>query len=512
MMAARETLPMRYVLLAVLTAVLVEPVCAKEAGRLNVLWICADDHAAYVCSAYGNKIVRTPNLDRLAAGGMRFDRAFCNAPVCTASRQSFLTGRYPRSLGVTQLGTALPPGTPTLATMLKAAGYDTASFGKMHFNSAEKHGFDLRLDIPDHRKALAARGGAKKLPEGVEVQPPWRPFRDPARIWLNSRCLPFAAVQADMYGTWLAEKGSEYLRRKHDRPFFLMVSFTEPHSPFHFPVEYRGKYKPESFRVPKVTAADEEQIPAIFRDLTVKEKQGIIAAYYTSTEFMDHNAGVVLSALERSGQADRTLVIYTGDHGYMLGQHGRFEKHCSYEPAVRAPLFLRWPGKIKANQSSTALVEFVDIVPTVLQACGVKIPDSIQGKSLLPLLEGRTDKHREQVVVEYSENEEAMIRTERFKLVYTTGKRKRQDGYTTGKPLPARTVRLYDLKTDAEEQTDLSGKAEQAARVKDLTKRLAEHMKRTARQPELLPKTDDVHDLLEHCLGPRDVTWRPAKK
>ena len=145
---------MRHALFAALTAAfLVTPAGAKESRRLNILWICADDHAAYVCGAYGNKIVRTPHLDQLARQGLRFDRAFCNAPVCTASRQSFLTGRYPRSLGVTQLQSALPPDAPTLATMLKAAGYDTASFGKMHFNSALKHGFDLRLDMPDHRKA-----------------------------------------------------------------------------------------------------------------------------------------------------------------------------------------------------------------------------------------------------------------------------------------------------------------------------------------------------------------------
>src|SRR5262245_20744051 len=123
--------------LAALT--MTHPAGAADKARPNVLWICADDHAPYVCGAYGNKVVRTPHLDKLAAGGMRFDRAYCNAPVCTASRQSFLTGRYPRTLGVTLLSTPLPAGTPTLATMLQAAGYDTAAVGKMHFNSSLKH-------------------------------------------------------------------------------------------------------------------------------------------------------------------------------------------------------------------------------------------------------------------------------------------------------------------------------------------------------------------------------------
>ncbi len=477
----------------------------------NVLWICADDHAAYVCGAYGNKLVRTPNLDRLAAEGMRFDRAYCNSPVCTASRQSFITGRYPRTIGVTQLKTPLPDGELTLARLLKSAGYDTASFGKMHFNSALLHGFDVRKDLAQHTQYLKTRG-KKPLPDGVAVLPQWRPFKDPAGVWLNGGVLPFGAVEEDMAGTWFANEAAAYFRQPHEKPFFLMVCFYEPHSPFHFPVEYRGRHKPEEFIVPKIGPEDDGQIPAIFRALTDSEKHGIQAAYYTSTEFMDKNVGVVLDALKKSGLDRDTLVIYTGDHGYMLGQHGRFEKHCSFEPSVRAPLSLRYRGTdlksvlpIKPG-STTALVEFIDIVPTVLDFCGVKTPASVQGRSLLRLLKGETNLHRSHVVVEYSENEEALLRTDRWKLIYCTGKRERQDGYTTGKPLPGRTVRLYDLENDPDEMTNLAGRPEQAKRVTEMTVLLAEHMKRTARQPELLPKTDDVDRLLEFCLQPRDVT------
>src|SRR5262249_48490252 len=158
--------------------------------RPNVLWVVADDFAPYVCGAFGNKVVKTPNIDRLAAEGMRFDRAFCNSPVCTASRQSFLTGRYPRTLGVTQLSTPLPQAETTLSELLKKAGYDTAAIGKMHFNSALRHGFDLRLDLADHRKQLD-KVSRHPLPEGIPVLPPWRPFRDPARVWLNAMTSPF---------------------------------------------------------------------------------------------------------------------------------------------------------------------------------------------------------------------------------------------------------------------------------------------------------------------------------
>lgn len=492
-----------------IAALTIGTVRAEAPRRPNVLWICADDHAPYVCGAYGNKIVRTPNLDRLASEGMRFDRAYCNSPVCTASRQSFLTGRYPRSLGVTQLQTPLPQGETTLATLLHAAGYDTAAIGKMHFNSNLKHGFDLRIDLLQHIRHLAVER-TYLVPPDIKVQPPWRPFRDPARIWLNSVCLPFAARDEDMTGTFFARQAADYLHQRRDKPFFLMVSFYEPHSPFRFPIEYRGKYRPEQFTVPKIGPEDDAQIPAIFRDLTEREKQGIQAAYYTSTEFMDKNVGLVLDALKRSGRAADTLMIYTGDHGYMLGQHGRFEKHCCYEPAVRSPLLLRWPEQIEAGQNTEALVEFIDIAPTVLDFCRVPAPTQMQGKSLTPLLHGETRKHRDWVVVEYSENEEAMIRTPRWKFIYGTGKRQRQDGYATGRPLPGRTIRLYDEENDPDETTNLADKPENARRVADFTTQLAEHMKRTARQPELIPKVDDVHAVLDFCLQPRDV--KPAKK
>jgi choline-sulfatase len=340
----------------------------------------------------------------------------------------------------------------------------------------------------------------------VEVQPPWKPFRDPAAVWLNSFCRPVGSVEADMPGSYYARRAAAFLQEERRQPFFLMVSFTEPHSPFHFPIEYRGLHRPESFTVPKVGPADDAQIPAIFRDLTEQEKQGIIAAYHTSVEFLDKNVGFVVAALRDSGRDKDTLVIYTGDHGYMLGQHGRFEKHCCYDPAIRAPLLMRQPGRIKPEQQTEALVEFIDIVPTVLEACQVKKPATVQGRSLSPLLTGEGKQHRDHVVIEYSENEEAAIRTERWKFIYCTGKRERQDGYTTGRPLPGRTIQLFDLQTDPEEMENLAGRPEHAERVAAFTRQLAEHMKQTAREPQLVPRSNDPHVVLEFCLQPRDVT------
>ena len=477
---------------------------AEAPRRLNVLWICADDHAAYVIGAYGNRRVHTPNLDRLAAEGMRFDRAFCSSPVCTASRDSFITGRYPRTIGVTQLKTPLPQGETTLAHVLKGVGYDTAAIGKMHFNNNETYGFDLRRDLGYHDAELAERG-KKPIPPDVAVQPTWRPFRDPAPIWLNAGNLPIAEVDADTDATYFVEETERFLSKPREKPFFLFVSFYEPHSPFCFPVEDRGRFQPSSFPVPPVGPEDAGQIPAVFRDLTAAEKHGIAAAYYTSVEFLDRKVGQVLAALDKSGQAQNTVVLYTADHGYLLGQHGRFEKHCSYEEAIRNPLFMRCPAVIPSGRSTSALVEFVDIFPTVLDLCGVKIPANVQGRSLVPLLEGRTKAHRTEVFVEYAPNEEAAIRDERWKLIFERGVQPRADGYDTGLPLPGRTIRLYDLKNDSSEMHNVAGLPENAERVKQMLGRLAEHLRSTAREPALVPKTADPLELLDYCVQSRDV-------
>ena len=477
--------------------------------RLNVLWICADDHAAYVIGAYGNRRVHTPNLDRLAAGGMRFDRAFCSSPVCTAARDSFITGRYPRTIGVTELKTPLPKGETTLAHVLKRAGYDTAAIGKMHFNSKQTYGFDLRIDLGRYEAELAKRG-KKPIPADIAVQPPWRPFRDPARIWLNANDLPYGAVDADMDATYFVEETARFLSQPHAKPFFLIVSFYEPHSPFYFPVEDRGRVTPSSFPVPVAGPEDAGQIPAVFRDLTPAEKQGIAAAYYTSVEFLDSKVGQVLAALEKSGQAQNTLVLYTADHGYLLGQHGRFEKHCSYEEAIRPPLMVKCPDVVRPGGATSALVEFVDLFPTVLDLCGVKIPPNVQGRSLVPLLKGRTKTHRAEVFIEYAPNEEAAVRDERWKLVFERGQRRRTDGYDTGLPLPGRTIRLYDLTNDPSEMHNVAGLPENAERVERLLVRLAEHMRSTAREPALVPKTNDPLKLLDFCVQSRDVGAAPA--
>jgi choline-sulfatase len=474
------------------------------ASRPNIVWICADDFTPAMCGAYGNNLARTPHLDRLASQGMRFDRAYCACPLSTPSRQAFWTGRYPRSIGVTLSPTPLPDDEITLPVLLRRAGYEVAAFGKTHYYCPRREEFDVCVDFEEYEEWLS-RKERLPLPAERAVLGEWRPFVDPAAVWLNTACLPYAAHDDDMFATFLASRAAQYLNTAKARPFFVYVSFYETHAPFWFPVEYRGRHDPHSFPVPPVTMEEQRRLPPIFRELSEAARRGIVAAYATSAEFMDKNTGVVLDALDRSPFAANTLVLFTSDHGYLLGQHGRFEKHCCLEPAVRAALLMRLPGPGQLGRSTAALVELIDLVPTILELCGVRPPNNLQGRSLLPLLRGETASHRNHVISEYADNEEAMIRTARWKLIYSTGNRIRRDGYDLDQPQENPFVQLYDLDLDPAETTNLADRPEHAALVRRLTADLAEHMKRTAREPRLVPRSRDVRLILEHCLAPRDI-------
>jgi choline-sulfatase len=450
-------------ILTLLTPVilLLSPSGETQAGKSapNVLFLIGDDHVPYVMGAYGNEKAKTPNLDRLAESGVRFNHAYCNSPLCTPSRQSLLCGRLPHSVGVTQLATALPEGSFTLAELLKGSGYATAAIGKMHFNSNLHHGFDLRLDHPEHAAYLKEHP-PKPLADGLQVLPAWKPFVDPAHIWLNGSYLPFGASKADMDGTWYAEQAVEFMKGHKDTPFCLFVGFTEPHSPYHFPIEYKGMYDPTSFEVPKPGPEDDHQIPKVFRDLSDKENQNIIAAYYTSTAFFDENVGKVLSALDELGLRDNTMVVYLGDNGYNLGQHGRFEKHCFFEEAVRVPLLVRLPKEKEQKRVVEGQVELIDLFPTVAEVCGASSPANIEGKSLLPIMRGDFLGERTFAFSEYLCTEEAMVRTSQYKLIYGTGNRQRDERYQSGYPAEHPERRLYDLLHDPGETTNIAAKPE----------------------------------------------------
>ena len=473
-------------------------------SRPNFLFLISDDHAGYAMGCDGNPDVPTPNLDRLASEGTRFSRAYCNSPVCTPSRQSMLTGLLPHAAGVTRLPTALSPEKPTLSRQLRKAGYQTAVFGKMHWNrraEAGLHGFDVAMTEQEISEAWRKDVPARPMPAGIRTKPVWRPFKDHARIWLNSEKLPVAAEDSGMRGTYIARRASEYIAQQSGKPFALWVSLQEPHSPYDFPIEDRGRIDPARLTVPRVGPEDAAQIPLIFRDLTDAEKRGIQAAYYTSVSFMDRNMGRVVDALGRAGLAENTLVVYIGDNGYTLGHHGRFEKHCGYEQAVRVPMLIRWPGRVRRGVVSD-LAEFVDIAPTVLDLLGAEPLPAIHGRSLRAQLEGRRAEPKPYIFSEYLENEEAYIRTPEWKFIFSTGARRRTDGYETSNPTPGRYRRLFDLKADPGEFTDVSARNPKA--VERLETLMLERFRSTHPDREREPARLARPEAIEWYLRPRD--------
>jgi choline-sulfatase len=468
----------------------------------NVLFITGDDHAAYVLGAYGNRLARTPNLDKLAARGVRFNHAYPNSPVCTPSRATIITGKYPHAAGVTLLATPLPDEQVTIAEQLKSFGYRTGAIGKMHFNSNLQHGFDYRIDRPDHRRYLREKP-ARAVPAEVRVKPQWRPFRDPARIWLNAEALPVGQYDEDAEGSFFARKAIEFMAEESTQPFCLWLSFYEPHSPYDFPLEWAGTFDPKQMPVGKLGPEDGRQIPKVFADLTEAEKPGIVAAYYSSVAYLDKNVGLALDALQRLKLDEQTLVIYIGDHGYNLGHHGRFEKHSFWESAVRAPLLVSYPQRFGRGKVNEALVEFVDLVPTILDVCGVPHTAGLQGKSLLPLLTGKAKKVRDYVFSEYLFGwEEAMIRSAAWKFIYTKGDIERTDGYETASPKPGKSRRLYDLKRDPDELTNLATRPEYQKIVRALERKLYERLVNTQPPSRPVPKGLTQAETIDFLLRP----------
>ncbi len=482
----------------------VRPPGVGRARGPNILILVGDDHSGGTLGIDGDPRRATPRLDGLARQGVRFDRAYCASPVCTPSRQSFITGRMPHAVGVTRLTTPLPGDAATLGDWLGDLGYDTAAFGKMHFNGPSRHGFAERAEAADWSRWLA-----RNPPPGGGKARRWRPFEDPASAWLNADCrsqgLPLASMESSYYVDRVVEFLSRHKDRERGPPFLMVVGFPMPHAPFPFPEGWARRYRADDFAVPPVSDADRLDQPSVFRGLKPDEVRGIQAAYYTSLAYLDHEVGRVLDALAASGLADDTIVVYLSDNGYLLGQHGRFEKHCSFEPAVRVPLIVRWPGHLPSGRRVGDLVELVDLVPTLLDLAGRRGPPDLHGRSLKGLALGEPGaKGRDVVVSQYLENEEAMVRSDRYKLIVGTGARRRQDGYATGRPSPGPTERLYDLEADPGETTDVRARPDLAPVAGSLRRQLLDRLTTTRGGRAPVPPGLSEADALRWCLVPQD--------
>ena len=454
--------------------------------RPNILWLCTDQQRFDTIRALGNSGIRTPNLDQLCADGVAFTHAYCQSPVCTPSRASFLTGRYPRTTGCRQNGQQMPADELLLPRLFADAGYRCGLAGKLHLASCSDGKIEARIDDgyhdfwwshhpqPDWANANAytawlTEKGLKW--EDLYEQPP-----SGSPYWKHG--IPAEHHQT----TWCAEMAVKFIHENARVPWFFSFNCFAPHHPFDPPAEYLAHYAPEAMPLPKTRKGELENKPT-FQQLdaewahnepggfhsgamTDRDRRETVAAYWAMCEHIDHEVGRILNALDETGQRDNTLVIFMSDHGEMLGDHGLwFKGPHFYEEAVRVPLIMRWPRHYRAGHQVDGLVELIDLAPTLLEAAGIPLPpDRLQGKSLTTQLTGSANPHhhRDAVFSEYynswthADAYATMLRTETEKIVIYHG---------TGQG------ELYDLENDPDEFENLWDVPAQAARRARLVER-----------------------------------------
>ncbi len=405
----------------------------------NILWICTDQQRWDTLNCYGNPYVTTPHIDRLAASGVRFANAFCQSPVCTPSRASFLTGRYPRTTRCRQNGQHIPVDEVLVTRLLAEAGYVGGLSGKLHLSPANP-------SVTTHREPRINDGytefywshtplpSANLTTDAGGAQSPW--IGDDYTPWLRQRGAAYTrsavagspwvqtSVPAELHQTtWCAEMAIDFIQRhaQGDQPWFFSVNPFDPHHAFDPPAEYLQPYldRLDEIPLPDFTPGELEDKPIFqhqdhnggynnpnlypFSRMNAQDHRLVRGAYWAMIDLIDAQVGRILDALESSGQAENTIVIFMSDHGEMLGDRGIYLKGpYFYEPAIHIPLIVAGPG-ILAGETSAALVELTDLAPTLLDAAGLPRHPGMQGRSLWPLLTGDTalDSFREDVYCEF---------------------------------------------------------------------------------------------------------------
>jgi choline-sulfatase len=480
----------------------------------NVIVLVGDDHAAGVLGCYGNKIIRTPNIDKMAANGLIFTSAYANAAICSPSRQSILTGKYPHSTGVTLLETSFDDErNETIAEYLKDNyNFKTAIIGKTHFNNDLHHGFELAITYKDYYKDLK-QNPPQAVPETIKTMPPWRPFKDKASVWLNSEGLPARIYEKDDLSSYVNNKALAFMRENLNNRFFLWIGYEEPHSPFNFPVDFPAKYDPALLPLPNGGPEDDRWIPAIFRDLTEAERRGIIRSYYQSVEYLDKKVGEIFNEVKKLGIEKETLVIYVGDQGYLLYDHKRFEKHSMWEQVVNVPLIISTGGKYGKGRKIDAMTELVDVAPTILDLLGCNPLKPAQGKSLMNVILGKTNTHKKYVYCEFLEDNKVMIRSaNNFKYVYTTGLHDLGQGYETGYGPSGLIESLYDLNTDPGETHNVFGELAYQSIMEELKSALLAYFMKTHPMASQLPPHLTMLEKFAFFTVPRDNVIEKATK
>lgn len=490
---------------------------AADAKKLNVLFIAVDDLRPEA-NASGSKLIKTPNLDRIAARGTTFDRAYCQQAVCSPSRSSLMTGRRPDATRVWDLEThfrkALPEAV-TVAQHFKNNGYFTQGMGKIFHG-----GYD---DAP----SWSVPWGTPKAPTYASAEAQ-KQQSDPANTNKKGKMKGPATESEDVPDDTyvdgkVARLAAETLGelKKKGQPFFLAVGMARPHLPFVAPKKYWDLYDPKAIYVPAFQKIPEgtpefvghnnselksySDIPDV-GPVDEATARHLRHGYYAAISYMDAQVGLVLDALEKQGLAQDTVIVLWGDHGWQLGEHGLWHKHTNFEVAANAPLFISMPGQKAAGQKSASLAEFIDIYPTLADACGLPKPKDVDGVSLRPVLDDAAAKVRPVAISQYPRTDAGKslmgysIRDDRWRLTLW---RNRADN-------TIHATELYDEANDHHETVNVATKPENADVIARLTKHLpppiapatpenteakAKGKKAKGKAPEApAPKADDAKD------------------
>ncbi|KAF1046749.1 choline-sulfatase [Xylophilus sp.] len=434
--------------------------------------LLADQLTPRALSAYGNRVTRTPHIDRLAAGGVVFDAAYCPSPLCAPSRYGLLAGRLPSRFGGFDNASEMPSEVPTIAHHLRARGWRTILSGKMHFGGPNQlHGFEERLTTDIY----PADFGWTPDWSQPGVREPW--YHNPASIEQAGTCIRSNQLDFDDEVVFRARrKLFEIARSGTQQPFFLTVSLTHPHDPYAITEPYWNLYRDEDIdlpRVPQSAVADDPHSRRIRaaclldrRPPTAQQVRNARRAYYGAISYVDDQIGTLLHTLEQTGQAADTIVVLASDHGDMLGERGLWYKMSFFEGAARVPLIVHAPARF-APQRVASAVSTIDLLPTLdALAAGGGAPGpaaaDVEGRSLLPHLRGEAGGHDEAFAEYLGEGAIAplvMIRRGRFKYIHS----------------PADPDLLLDLAADPDELYNLAADPAQAARVAAFRAEAAAH-------------------------------------
>lgn len=430
--------------------------CTRPKKKPNILFIAVDDLRPEL-GCYGHQIVKSPNIDKLAAEGTLFTNTFCNVPVCGASRSSLLTGIRPTRERFVTYFTRMSedsPGAITIQGHLKQHGYTTISLGKVAHH-------------PDDNEDHWSEGPWRPdYPAEIGTQVNWRDYqsaenKEIAGTRQDGSALPYEWPDIEdntYYDGRIAARAVQDIERLSaaKQPFFLAVGFLKPHLPFNAPKKYWDLYDPDKINLPDNYYRPEKAPDAAIHNfgelrayydvpptgpVTEEMAKKLIHGYFACVSYTDAQIGRVLQALEKNGEAENTIVILWGDHGWNLGEHTLWCKHCNFKTSLQVPMILKAPGT-KSNQQSAALTEFVDIFPTLCDLVDVPKPDQLQGTSFVPLLKNPDQPWKKAVFSQWIKG--ATVKTERYSYTEWT----KDDGDVYARM-------LYDHQTDPNENINI---------------------------------------------------------